>query len=487
MEIDSVFAVIGESGRQQVKLVAVLCLLKVYTPFLVLQYTFVGRESSFTCAHGGRALTDACFEGRVATCSNLTFAEPTMVAEWGLVCDENWKSKATMSVLMLGFLCGALILGRLADRIGRKSNLVMTLTGMIFFNLVSAVTAEFPVYMLARFLVGFFVSGNILSIVVLMSELVGASWRGLYTMLAMGSFPVGILALSYTASRVQEWRLLTALVSLLGLPFLLCHWYLVESPRWYLSQARAPEAEAVLHYIARGNGRTAKLDLVLRPAPPVSPLGRDAVAMLVSRRRLLPTTLILFYVWFVNGASYYGLTLAAGSIGTTIYTGTALSGLVELPAIVLTYLGIEHLGRRSSLVGFMVVSGLGCLAIQLLHGGGLATRAVATALALLGKMCIAASFKISYLLSGEVFATSIRNSAMGLVSGMARVGAILAPFIVMAGESMAGVQFLVFGVLGVSGGVAALWLPETRGLPLPETVADMVRDRSKKIDKLLTV
>ena len=29
--------------------------------------------------------------------------------------------------------------------------------------------------------------------------------------------------------------------------------YLIESPRWYLSQARAPEAEAVLHYIARGH------------------------------------------------------------------------------------------------------------------------------------------------------------------------------------------------------------------------------------------
>ena len=68
---------------------------------------------------------------------------------------------------------------------------------------------------------------------------------------------------------------------------------------------------------------------------------------------------------------------------------------------------------------------------------------------------------MAYLLSGEVFATSIRsallasytlllsyyyptapprNSAMGMVSGFARVGSILAPFIVMAGETVPGVQ-----------------------------------------------
>ena len=36
-------------------------------------------------------------------------------------------------------------------RIGRKLNLVLTLLGMIFFNLVSAITTEYAVYVLARF------------------------------------------------------------------------------------------------------------------------------------------------------------------------------------------------------------------------------------------------------------------------------------------------------------------------------------------------
>ena len=34
-----------------------------------------------------------------------------------------------------------------------------------------------------------------------------------------------------------------------------------------------------------------------------------------SRRKLVVCVYILAYNWFVNGASYYGLTLASGNIG----------------------------------------------------------------------------------------------------------------------------------------------------------------------------
>ena len=103
-------------------------------------------------------------------------------------------------------------------------------------------------------------------------------------------------------------------------------------------------------------------------------------------------------------------------------------------------------------------------------------------------MCITASFNVAYIFSGEVFATSIRNSSMGLVSGMGRVGAILSPYIVMAAEVRPGLHFLVFGLLGISGGVASLWLPETKNMPLPDTVGDMVdRDKKRNILNLWSV
>ena len=84
MEIDNVFLEIGESGRQQVKYVAVLCLLKVrnkrqftrlnnpqaYASWLIIQYTFVGREASFSCSRDKESLTNACFDDQVDSTSS---------------------------------------------------------------------------------------------------------------------------------------------------------------------------------------------------------------------------------------------------------------------------------------------------------------------------------------------------------------------------------------------------------------------------------
>ena len=90
-----------------------------------------------------------------------------------------------------GFLLGSLGLGWLADRIGRKRSLLLTLVGLLLANLVSAATPHFSVYLGSRLLVGVFLAGNILSAVTLLNELVGPSYRGVYCLCLMGSFSIG--------------------------------------------------------------------------------------------------------------------------------------------------------------------------------------------------------------------------------------------------------------------------------------------------------
>ena len=158
----------------------------------------------------------------------------------------NYQSKATMSAFMAGVMIGAFVLGRLADRVGRRATITTTVLGIGLFNTLSGLTASFTTYVAAKFLVGFFLAGNILGQRVLGNELVGASKRGIVGMTMQAAFAVGIVVFALVGWWVQHWRQLTLAISLPCLPFLLLHWAMPESPRWLLAQGRTSEATKVL-------------------------------------------------------------------------------------------------------------------------------------------------------------------------------------------------------------------------------------------------
>ena len=62
---------------------------------------------------------------------------------------------------------------------------------------------------------------------------------------------------------------------------------------------------------------------------------------------------------------------------------------------------------------------------------------------------------------------------MGLVSVAARVGGIMAPFIVSLGEVLPHLQFTVLGLMSLLAGLLNLRLPETAGRQLPDTITDL--------------
>ncbi len=68
----------------------------------------------------------------------------------------------------------------------------------------------------------------------------------------------------------------------------------------------------------------------------------------------------------------------------------------------------------------------------------------------------------------------MRSAVLGAENQAARVGGIVAPFIVLAGNSVGGsaslVPFLTFGLASVLAGLLIFTLPETLGVALPDTM-----------------
>jgi len=484
MSIDDIFLSIGELGRRQIIYGFLLCLLNGYAAFHMLQYPFVSFNIDFTCSTrvpSLRNLSNTCPDDLTTNCDDLYFSTQTrssIISEWNLVCNKAASAKMTMSSFMTGVMIGAFVLGKFADNYGRKTCMTVTTIGIILFNSVSMIVTNYNLYLLTKLVVGFFQAGFILASFVLVNELVGASKRSLMGVVFQSSFALFIVIISFIAYQIQHWRDLTIAISILGLPLLVVNLYIPESPRWLLSKNKKKDAIKVLEVIAAGNGKvlTDKMKMSLDCEHDGDATGdakvSEGLSDLFKNRHLILATSIQIYSWWVNSAAYYGLTLAAGAAGSAdLYTATALSGAVEIPAYVLTYWLLGVAGRRLTLCIAMMTGGVACLGIQVLASFA---PVLIQSLALLGKLCLASSFAVVYIHSGEIFPTTVRNSGMGLVSVAARVGGIMAPFIVSLGEVIPYLQFTVLGIMSLTAGMLNMKLPETAGRQLPDKVNDLL-------------
>ena len=115
---------------------------------------------------------------------------------------------------MAGTLCGALILGALADKYGRRKIWYISFTGLVIFGFASSFAPTYKIYTLLRFLTGFWIGGEILSAFVLATELIGPSYRGFAGTMAQCFFTTGLLILPIVAYLVRDWRTLSVLLSL---------------------------------------------------------------------------------------------------------------------------------------------------------------------------------------------------------------------------------------------------------------------------------
>jgi len=193
-----------------------------------------------------------------------------------------------------------------------------------------------------------------------------------------------------------------------SLPFLFRFW-LPESPRWLLAQGRLDELCGLIERAARMNGTSASLPSNYRKtleaavpravqsppeattsveskaveadAPDPSASGHVNPLLVVFSAKYWRTTCLTLVIWLTLIIIYFGLTLHLSNLGGNIYINSAVAGTVEAISICISILVVLKVGIRRSLIGYMLLPGLCCLATNLVSN-----QTGVIALATIGKL-----------------------------------------------------------------------------------------------------
>ena len=132
----------------------------------------------------------------------------------------------SQSGYFVGLLVGSWVFGTVADQIGRKKVLFLTILGTAISGLGYTLAPGIYSFIFFRIVAAICGQGVIMSSYVLVMEIVGRSARSFAGLAIAMFFSFGCALLAILAYLIREWRTLSLVSTLSGLLFLLL-WRLV--------------------------------------------------------------------------------------------------------------------------------------------------------------------------------------------------------------------------------------------------------------------
>lgn len=415
--------------------------------------------------------------------------QPTIVTEWDLVCDLRPLKQIGQSVYMSGLLLGAMIFGGLSDRFGRKAVMLWCCLQLGISGTSAALSTSFTAYCIFRFLVGMAGSGITLNASSLVVEWVPDKCRAITGSLGGYFFTFGQLVLAGLAYAIQNWRWLQFAVTAPYFVLFVVLWWSPESARWLVLNNKSEVAVKQLKQVAKINGKKEEVEKVtaelVNSSMQMELQAAKITFSIVDLVRTAGIRKISFCVsllWFSTGFAYYALAMDLQDFGFNIYLIQVIFGVIDIPFKLLSTTTINFIGRRFNQSTCLILPGLAIISSIFIPED---QRTVRTVLATLSKGLLAAAFTCCFLYTSELYPTVIRQTGIGLGATLARAGSMVAPLVKMLGDYNTYLPAILFGIAPIVSGLAICFLPETKNVPLPDSIKEVQkRSRRKENAKL---
>ncbi|WP_423126219.1 MFS transporter [Kocuria palustris] len=375
------------------------------------------------------------------------------------------------SYALIGMLIGAMTIGSLSDRIGRKKMLLLSLLIFTTTQLGAALAPSPEVFGLFRFLGGLGMGGIIPVAAALTIEYSAPKRRSfnyglMYSGYSLGILVAALVALAMLPTLGWRWVIGMGFVPVLLIPVLV--WALPESMEFLMNRGRRAQAAE----LARRLGIVPFVEADWTPAPSAAdalkPVGwKESFAVMFSRNYLRPT--VLFWIaMFCGLLLVYGLNTwlpsimrsAGYDLGSSL-TFLAVFSLASAIGGIVLGRAADAYGKKMILAVFYILGGVGIL--LLMFPNNIVVNYAFVALAGVG------SISTSLVLTGWVadyYPSYARATATGWALSFARVGAITGPLIGgWIGSAQLAFQwnFIIFALFALVAAITIALIPMNRG------------------------
>jgi putative MFS transporter len=401
---------------------------------------------------------------------------------------------------LFGILVGAVGLGGLSDRFGRKPMFLAEMIIFVAFLVALTFSPNFYFLVICLFGLGLALGCDYPTAHMIISENIPSTSRGrlvlgafaFQAVGALGGTGVGYLVLS-TLPEISAWRWMYASAIIPALLVTIGRIYIVESANWLSSRGEIDKAEqAVKKLLVRKPQYPGVVKLASRQAA-AGPQSKQTYASLfnnVNRR----ATILASVPWFLQDLGTYGIgiftpTILAAAVGANsdharsvadliandiaAAKGAALITSLLIVGILFAVLLADTVGRIAlQILGFFgCAAGLLLAALSSNFTDGTQMLLIFSGFMLFNFMTNLGPNAQTYLLAGEVFPTAIRGKGAGFAAAFAKIGAVATAFLFPILLDAIGTQALLYGLIVVSIlGAAVTWLYriETTGVSLDE-------------------